>query len=184
MTKGAKSVAEVTWPDAVDLYHKMLYQFYNRGDRPRAVGYALPLLRALEKLDPQAESLPGNEYRAIIAEIDGDYPEAIQFRLRELRLFDRLIAGGNLESARLGWDDYADRFDLLACLYMYTGEWDEAASAIRRSEEICGDHGVPFDGADIKAEIEHELDKGHRAKPQRVVARATPRAGVKKKRRG
>src|SRR5438477_218108 len=83
------------------------------GRAARAVPYAFSLTRILNKLDPRAESFPGNEYRSIIAELDGDLMEAVRYRLQEIRLFEKLIEKGQLETARLDWSDYADRYDLL-----------------------------------------------------------------------
>ena len=162
------SVTELpTWPRAVELFQKMLYHFYRRSDRPRAIPYGLKLLRALHHLDPRAASIPGNEYRAVIAELDEDLADAIRYRLREIRLYEKLIRRGQLESSQLTWDRYADRYDLLASLYMDAREWDKACAAIRKSERICQEHEIPFDGEALKADI--------------ATARETAAAGPKAK---
>ncbi len=154
MKTPSPAAAVVDWPAAKRLYDKVLDTFYGKRDITRAAPHALRLLRALDRLDPAARTLPGNEYRAVIAEVDGDIEGAIRHRLREIRMFDRLIKAGRLSTARLGMDEYADRLDLLAALYLDAGQLDLAEKTIRRSEAVCRGAGIPFDGKDIKADIE------------------------------
>ena len=142
-----------SWPLASELYHRILDLFYGQGSKARAVPIAFRLLRILDKLDPNSDALLTLAARAVLAELDGDLVEAIQFRKRELVAMDRLIAKRQLEAASLDFSDYADRLDLMANLSFDLGDLDAAEEAIGQSLAFCRKHGVKFDGKDIQSAI-------------------------------
>ena len=153
------------WPQAVGLYQSLLRHFYARNDTAKAAPLALRLLRALDRLDPKAKSLPGNEYRAVIAEVDGDYPSAVAYRVRELRMLDRLARSGQLPTVGLTWSDLADRLDLLAIAYQNAGQLDRAWAAIERSERLCTEHDLEFEGRAIKDSLARAIRRKEKLTP-------------------
>jgi len=141
------------WPLAAELYHRLLDLFYSQESKARAVPVAFRLLRMLDKLDPNSDTLLTLAARAVIAELDGDLTEAIHYRQRELAVMDQLIAKRQLEAADLTYADYADRLDLIANLALELGDLEAAEMAIERSVAFCRKHRVKFDGADIRTAI-------------------------------
>lgn len=152
---------EAGWPEAKGLFHELLDYFYDDFRPTKAYPVALKLQRLLDRLDPAAESLPGNEYRAVIAELDGDLPAAIRHREWVVEQMERLHATGQLASAHLAPDDLSDQLDLLASCLLEAGRVRDAKRAITRSERLCREADIPFDGEDIKADI---LQAGSRRK--------------------
>ena len=157
--------AEAEWPDAVILCDQLLDFFYDDLRPTKAFPVALKLQRMLDRLDPTAESLPGNEYRAVIAELDGDLPAAIRHREWVVEHMERLHTGGRLASAQLAPDDLPDQLDLLASCLLAAGHVRDAKRVIARSERLCREADIPFDGGDIKADI---LQAGGRRKAAAV----------------
>ena len=145
----------VGWPLATELYHRLLDLFYTIESKPRAVPIAFRLLRILDKLDPNSETLLALASRAVSAEVDGDFEEAIHYRERELAVMDRLIASGQYESAGFDHADYRDRLDLIANLTLDLDRLDEATKTIERSATFCKMHRLKFDGRDIQNAILH-----------------------------
>jgi hypothetical protein len=155
------------WVRAKSLYLEVLHQFYERGRPAQAMPAALSLLRLLDRLDPAAGTLPGNEYRAVIAELDGDLADAIRYRETVVRQLDELASDQRLTAAAFTAEEYADQLDLLATLYHRAGRLPEAEAVSERSAAVCREAGIEFDGADVRESI-------RRASP---VSRPKPREG-------
>ena len=66
---------------------------------------------------------------------------------------ERLLASRQLSAAQLGVDDLSDQLDLLASCLLETGRMRDAKRVIARSERLCREADIPFDGADVKADI-------------------------------
>lgn len=156
------------WHAVEDAYLDALDAFGN-GKRQKAVRLALHLARLLERLDPNCEALLGMAGRCLIAELDGDIQEAIRYRRMELagvkRLLDE-VKPETLELMKMDASDYSDRLDLLASLYLEAEQHDDALAALAESEAFCKDHGVPFDGKDIRADVKRAM----RRKPRPAKA--------------
>jgi hypothetical protein len=154
------------WHEVEDVYLDALDGF-NRGKTVKAIRLALHLARLLEKLDPHCESLLGMAGRALIAELDGDYQEAIRYRKLELAGVKKLLAEVKpdvLEAIKMDASDYSDRLDLLACVYLDAGQYDDALAALAESEAFCQEHGIPFDGKDIRADVKRAMRRKRAAK--------------------
>ena len=163
--------ASYVWHEIDDLYHKVLELFYEK-DRPhKAAPYAVRLLRLLDKQDPNCEVLLGMSGRGLIAELDGDLPEAIRYRKMELAAVKKLLGEVKpeiLEMMKMDASDYSDRLDLLACLYLDAGQYEDALAALAESEAYCTAHGIPFDGKDVRADVKRAMKR--RKKPAKAKA--------------
>jgi tetratricopeptide (TPR) repeat protein len=156
-----KGVTPNPWHAVEDIYFAALEDL-SAGRRARAVRKALRLARMVEKLDPNSEALIGMGVRSLIAELDGDYDEAARYRKLELAGVKKLLE--ELRPEQLEWmhmdaSDYSDRLDLLACLYLDAGRYDDALAALAESEAFCKKHGIPFDGKDIRADVKRAMKK-------------------------
>jgi tetratricopeptide (TPR) repeat protein len=145
------------WPEAKNLYLRVLRHFYEREEPEKAVPLALSLLRLLDRLDPAATTLPGNEYRAVIAELDNDLQAAIRYRETVIAMLDGLATKHRLNQAGLSASDYSDQLDLLAILYRRSGRLQDAKAAIEKSASLCREANVKFDGADVQKDIDQAL---------------------------
>jgi tetratricopeptide (TPR) repeat protein len=163
MTTNQPTPDTAGWPRARELYLKILHHFYDRDEPARAVPAALSLLRLLDRLDPAATTLPGNEYRAVIAELDGDLPSAISYREAVVRMLDELAAARRLAETGVSAADYSDQLDLLAILYRRANRLQDAKAVIERSAAVCQKAGVDFDGADVQKDIDRALRNAARA---------------------
>jgi hypothetical protein len=143
------------WDEIDYLYQRLLYWFYERGNRSRALPLSRRLSFLLVRNDAEQASIFGQECRSLLAELDEDYPEAARHREREIELILRLwsIAKDQPElpsvGDRYGIDDLVDRFDLLAMLYHEAGELDRAIVALVRSKSLCERFKLPFAGEDL-----------------------------------
>jgi hypothetical protein len=149
------------WHEVEVLYFDALDDLSD-GKRAKAVRKALRLARMVEKLDPNSEVLIGMAVRSLIAELDDDYEEAIRYRKMEIAGVKKLLDEVKPETLELmGMDasDYGDRLDLLACLYLDAGWYDEALTTLKESESFCKKHGIPFDGKDVRAEVKRAMKK-------------------------
>jgi hypothetical protein len=144
----------VNWSEAKNLYVRLLHSFYERNEIAKSKSFALSLLRMIDSLDPLGKTLPGNEYRALIAEIDGDIEGAIHYREVLVKLIDKYARVKRLQDLALNPDEYADQLDLLAILYCQNGRLTEAEATIKKSERICLEAGILFDGKDVRKQIE------------------------------
>jgi len=149
--------------DIESLYFDLLHVFYGNEDRERALPVAERLRQAIEGRRDIAESIRGDEYRALIAEIEGDLPNAIGCREREIRkillLHDQTSGTPSWEYVIRSYDrsDLSDRLDLLAALYADHGDGDRALQALRESKQYCKTHGIRFDAQDMLDEFERDF---------------------------
>lgn len=143
------------WDEIDYLYHKLLYWFYQREDARRARPFARRLKRLLKKAAAGQEAIFPEGCWALLHEVDGDLPKAIEHRAREIDLIKRLhkitrkTPSQDFVLDRYGYDDLSDRLDLLAILYHDSGDLNKAISTLRESKEFCDRHGIPFDGKDL-----------------------------------
>jgi hypothetical protein len=143
------------WDEIEYLRQKILYWFYGKANRRKA----LPLcarLQALLKRTPGARgAILAEECRSLICEVQGDLPKAIAHREREIAMMKRLIQisdkGPNRDYVLDGRDypDLSDRHDLLAILYHDAGDLAKAIHVLKESRRLCQRHGIPFDGDDL-----------------------------------
>ena len=145
------------WHEIDDVYHTVLEWFYEKEDRLRAAPHALHLLRLLDEHDPTSETLLGRSGRCVIAELDRDTAATIHYRLLEIDAVKSLHRDGVLERIGMGPDDVSDRLDLLACDYLAAQRYDAALAALAESEAFCKQHGTPFDGNDIRADVKRAM---------------------------
>ncbi len=150
------------WDELEYLYHKLLYWLYEREDARKARPYADRLKRLLPKADPNHQAIFGEECWSLVYETKGDLRKAIEHRKNEIRLIRRLheisrnAPYEDLILKDYGYDDLSDRLDLLAVLYQQSGHLDQAMDALIESKQLCQEHGIKFDGADILKQIQHE----------------------------
>src|ERR1700684_785086 len=88
------------WSEAKSLYVRLLHSFYERNELAKSKSIALTLLRLIDVLDPSSTSLPGNEYRALIAEVDGDLDDAIRYREVLVKKIDEYARSNRLQVLR------------------------------------------------------------------------------------
>ena len=161
------------WHEIDDLYHEVLKRFYEKNRPDKAAPYAIRLLRLLEMHDPNCEAMLGMSGRSLVAELDGDYEEAIRYRKMELAGVKKLLEEVKpdvLEMMQMDASDYSDRLDLLACLYLDSRQYEAALATLAESEAYCKEHGIPFDGKDVRADVKRAMRK-RKKKP------ATAKAG-------
>jgi hypothetical protein len=145
------------------LYHDLLRLFYDDEDREASLHLATRLEAALQAHPDVAESIQGDAIGSLLAEVHGDFDEAIRKReseIRKIRELHRLAQGTPGEGLVLrqyGHDDLSDRLDLLAALYGEKGELDRAVAVLEESRQLCEDRGIPFDGQDLLDEFREAL---------------------------
>jgi hypothetical protein len=142
------------------LYQEFLRAFYEDEDRERARDVAVRLEVALQNRPEFAGSIRAEEIRSLLAELNGDYAEAIRRRESEIR---KILELHSLAANKPSWKsvfrqydygDLSDRLDLLAALYADQGDLDRAVDVLRESRRLCESHGIPFDGQDLLDEYE------------------------------
>jgi len=140
------------------LYHELLGAFYEDEDDERARPIASRLEAALKNRPDVADSIRGEEIHSIIAELQGNLAEAIQYREREIQRIHELHS---LAQGTPGWDyvrrqydhgDLSDRLDLLAILYADQGDFKRAVATLQESKQLCESHRIAFDGQDLLQE--------------------------------
>ena len=148
------------WDRILYCYHKILFWFYARHNRSKAVRFCRTLEPLLKKVDSKHESIRGEECRSLLYEVRGDIDKAIEHRKSEIRLIQRL------QQFKSGFEDYgpddlADRLDLLSILYRDAGDIRQALKAVRESKSLCLRHRIRFDAQDLLNEYEAELQTVH-----------------------
>src|SRR5262245_34311923 len=143
------------WAEIEDLYHKLLYWFYDRGNRRNALKYCDRLEELLRQEAPDHQAILGEECWSLLHEAKGELSKAIAYRENEIRLIKKLrrISIGTPSGAfvldRYGPSDLCDRLYLLAVLYHEAGDLETALRVVRRSKRYCAAHGIPFEGDDL-----------------------------------
>jgi len=145
------------WHEIDDLFQAVLTLYYGKNRPAKAAPLAMRMLRLLDKHDPQAETLLGMSGRWLVAEMDGDLEEAIHYREKEIGVLREHIAKGILVTPGLRPDEFSDRLDLLASNYMDVGRYGEAMAMLNESEAFCKEHGIPFDGKDVRADVKRAM---------------------------
>jgi hypothetical protein len=116
-------------PAEIDvLYAEFLKHFYGDGDSAAAACSAARLEEMLANSPAFAESIRGEEIRSLVAELRGDFAEAIRSREAEIRKILELhtlavnTPSWEYVSRQYDFSDVGDRLDLLANLYDRLGE--------------------------------------------------------------
>jgi hypothetical protein len=172
------------WDEIGYLYDKLLYWLYQRAAPGKARPYALRLEQLLSRIDPDHEAIFGEECWSLVCEATGDLPRAIEHRENEVRLIRRLhkISSGTPSEEGVfkeyGYGDLSDRLDLLAVLVHDSGQLDKAMSILNESKNLCQEHRIRFDGADLLREYQQEKrnsPKGASAGTSRSLGRRSRR---------
>jgi hypothetical protein len=146
------------WDEIGYVYDKLLYWLYQRENADTAAAFAKRLERLLSKLAGSHDAIFGEECWSLVYETKGDLPQAIKHRANEIRLIRRLhdIARKSVNPQLVledyGHDVLSDRLDLLATLYFDSGSVEKALATLRESQQLCQQHGIDFDGADLLQE--------------------------------
>ncbi len=142
--------------DAVEyFYHKILYWFYQRQDRRRALRFCDQLEKLLRSTPSSHEAILGEAAWSLLWEVKGDLLKAIKYRESEIKQIKRLweislgTPGQDIAFEQYDPSDLSDRLDLLATLYHDAGNLDKAIHILRESERFCKAHGLRFDGQDL-----------------------------------
>jgi hypothetical protein len=144
------------------LYNKLLYWLYEREDRQRARAFADRLAKLLTKKSPGHDAIFPEECWSLICEARQDLSGAVRHRENEIQLIKRLheICRNDFQQDLIfriyNYDALSDRLDLLAVLYHESGRLDQAINTLIESKQLCQEHGIRFDGADILKQIQHE----------------------------
>lgn len=157
------------WDELEYLYGKCLYWFYQRGSRYKALPFAMRIEQLLGTLPRAEETARGNECLAILKEIAKDWEKAIDFRRREIAIYEEILSDESTDdfSVRDGIiidyrpEDLADRYDLLALELLEVGKHEDALEALERSKQVCEAYGLAFDGDEIERDIRDDLAKRH-----------------------
>jgi hypothetical protein len=154
--------------DVESLYHDLLRKFYEDADLAGAARVAKRLEQQLVSETEAARSIRGDEIRSLLAELRGDWDEAIRNREREIR---RILALHTIQEHatreyicdQYSYSDIADRLDLLANLFARRGDLDCAIETLIESREFCELHHIPFDGQELLDEFEQDRREREKA---------------------
>jgi hypothetical protein len=137
------------------LRQKILYWFYGKENRRKALPICARLQVLLKRTPGSRGAILGEECRSLICEIQGDLDKAIAHREREIAMMKRLIQisdkGPNRDYVLDGRDypDLSERYNLLAILYHDGGDLAKAIHVLKESRRLCQRHGIAFDGDDL-----------------------------------
>jgi len=151
----AKSHRVQKWREIEDLYHKLLYWYYDRQDLKKARQVARQLEGRLSAATSDRRTILYKGAWSLVLECKGDLLGAIKYREEEIGLIKRLLQislKAPNPKAILKYYDYADlsdRLDLLAILYHDAGNLEQAHKILRQSKRLCEMHQLPFDGQDL-----------------------------------
>jgi tetratricopeptide (TPR) repeat protein len=143
------------WREIDDLYHRLLYWYYERGNRQKARPVARRLERRLTQTASGEKIILGEAAWSLVLECKGDLLGAIKHREKEIGLIKRLLqisaksANGDSIFKHYDYADLSDRLDLLAILYHDAGNLDQALKVLRQSKVLCDKHGIRFDGQEL-----------------------------------
>ena len=151
------------WDEIDYLYHKLLYWFYECGDRRQAKPYGDRLERLLDEFCPDDHVIVPEECRSLICEVRGDLPGAIKHRENEIRLIKRLhrisqnTPSRNFALSQYDYSDLSDRLDLLATLYHEAAKPKRALRTLEESKHLCTTHGLMFAGQGLMRECLRQI---------------------------
>ena len=166
MVKKIQAPIEMLPPELDTLYVEFLKHFYDRGNHAAAATVGARLQELLTESPEFADSIRGEEFRSLVAELHGDYAAAIRSREAEIRKILELhtlavnTPSWEFVSRQYDFSDVSDRLDLLANLYDRVGDADRALATLRESQQYCKAHRIRFDGR----EMLDELAKGRKGK--------------------
>jgi len=162
-----------------DLYHQLLYWYYDRQNTRKARQLAGGLKRLLAEATSNEHTILGEGAWALVLECLGDLSGAIKHRGKEIQLIKRLLQISSKSphpKAVLKYYDYShlsDRPDLLPILYHDAGNLGQALKVLRQSKRICEKQGIPFDGKDLwedyLAEANGAFRQSHRNSQKKAV---------------
>jgi tetratricopeptide (TPR) repeat protein len=156
------------WREIDDLYHQLLYCYYDRRNRKKALPVARRLERLLSQMNSDQQTILSQAAWSLVRECQGDLLEAIKHRENEIDLIKRLLQisskSPHADSILKHYDysDLSDRLDLLAILYHDVGNLEQALKVLRQSKLVCENHGIPFDGKDLLEDYVAEKEKASR----------------------
>jgi len=165
------------WDAIQYYYHKILYWFYQRRDRTKALRFCARLERLLKQASPTHEAILGEECWSLLWEVRGNLRKAIHYREHEIKLIKKLrqrsvgTPGAAIVLKRYDPSDLGDRLDLLAILYHDAGELDRAISVLHESQRLCEEHGIRFDGKDLLRDYLAEKNWANAAKGSPRIAK-------------
>jgi hypothetical protein len=152
------------WRKIDDVYHQLLYWYYDKKNLAKARPVARRLERLLSEVTSDEPTILAESARALVSECKGELNGAIKHRENEIRLMKRLLQislkapDPKAILKHYDYSDLSDRLDLLAILHHDAGNLEQALKVLRQSKLLCEHHGIPFDGKDL---LEHYLaEKG------------------------
>jgi tetratricopeptide (TPR) repeat protein len=167
------------WQEVDDLYHKLLYWYYDRENLKEARRIARQLEGKLSAATFDRQTILHEGAWSLVLECKGDLLGAIKHREKEIRLIKRLLQislkslNPNAILKYYDYSDLSDRLDLLAILYHDTGNLEQARKILRQSKRLCVTHQIPFDGQDLlddfMAEQNGTSQKTHRNSQKKAV---------------
>ncbi len=146
------------WDEIEYLYRKIVFWWYQREDRAKALLYSARLEPLLRKVAAVNKAILGEECWSLFWEVNGDLGKAIKHRKREIRLIQELWRSAAESPQKrvllqgYGPRDLSDRLDLLAILYHDAGDLNKSLRTLKQSEELCAAYRIPFDGREILEE--------------------------------
>jgi tetratricopeptide (TPR) repeat protein len=157
------------WDEILYLYDKILYWWYNRTSRRRALQFCNKVVPLLKLHARNHTAIKGEECWSLVFEVRRNLQKAIRHRENEIRLIERLR---RLKQAMEDYQprDLADRLDLLAILYHDAGDTEKAIKCLVRSKRVCARAAIPFDGRTMLAEYSANLRKVRKRVTQKGVS--------------
>ncbi len=155
-----KPSADADAGEIESLYQELLRAFYQAGDRRRARSVAKLLEKALASHSEWNGSIRFHEIQSLMAELRGDWREAIEHRhveirrILELHCLTRTTPSWEFVERQYGANDVSDRLDLLAILYDNAGDLERAIETLHESRQYCEAQQISFDGQDLLDEFE------------------------------
>jgi hypothetical protein len=159
-----------------EIYLDFLRAYYEEGNQAQAKKIATRLSAALAAHPEFADSIRAEEIRSLLAELRGDFTDAIRSRESEIRKIFELHSLALYTPSQAAvlrqydFSDISDRLDLLAVLYADQGDLDRAVRTLRESKLFCAAHRISFDGQDLLSELERKLSsKTRKARASKKV---------------
>ena len=149
--------------DIEPLYLDFTRFLYEETDLEKAREVANKLQRELDSRPDLADSIRGHEIHSLLAELEGNLPEAIRWRESEIR---KILELHSIAWGKPAWryvlrqydhSDVSDRLDLLAGLYAELGEFERALATLAESKDYCNSHDIAFDGQDLVDEFAQKM---------------------------
>jgi len=152
------------WDEALYLYDKMLFWWYNRANRARARHFADRLQHVLQRLPRIDYPARVEEFWSLIYDIRGDLDNAIAHRRNEIEVISSALDGAHgkrpthLNPGSDTYQDLVDRLMLLALLYRDQGNDDSARASLHQARDIAAKHHFEFEYQDVLDELDSGPD--------------------------